>query len=436
MAEKGIKLTIERTALYILGFSLFCALLIYRVFASSPSQPYTEVSHLRDIADGIIVVLLLAGSAMALTKSFLNREVLPRTAVDIPVIVLFAASALSLFYSVDKQLTAAAVVTLAANIAAFYALTGLLNSNYRIKVFLMLLIGAGLMVSLLGLIHYFFIYKEIFIGGLPKHIKHAVQIKRIGSLLGWPNLLAGFLLLILPIAATSIFSFKDKKDKFCMAIASGVLFIMTFLTYSISSWVSLMLGSAIVAIFFLRKENGGRTNKRFWFFAAVIAAFLIFLLIFILAKRYNAYTSHSFTTRLEYLRVAAYMIKTRPFLGSGLDTFGKIDYYLASSPYTFSNYAHNSYMQIFAETGIAGFAAIIGIVFCSLRYGALKIKSIKDGKERLLFIGLLWAITSFLIDNLFNVTILYPQTSVFFWATLAIMFSFGRLYGEGGASNG
>ena len=227
----------------LLAFTLFLRLLIYRIFAVSQDQPWTEVCRTANLADAVIILLLLTGAAIFLIKSVLSKEPFPRTAIDIPILVFLAASSISLFYSIDKQSTATAVVTLFANIAVFYTLIGLLRTAYRIKLFTMLLIGAGLMVSLFGLIHYFFIYKEMIIGGLPEHIKHAVNLKRISSLFGWPNLLAGFLHLIIPLSVMSIFVVKSRGEKFCMAIAAAIIFTAMFLTYSISSWVSLLLGS-------------------------------------------------------------------------------------------------------------------------------------------------------------------------------------------------
>lgn len=154
---------------------------------------------------------------------------------------------------------------------------------------------------------------------------------------------------------------------------------------------------------------------------------MLVLLSLIIAKRFNNFTGHSFTARLEYLCVAAAMIKAHPFFGSGLNTFGRVDYYFAPFTSIFSNYAHNSYAQLFAETGSAGFLAFMGIIFCVLRYGIELLRNIKGRDERLLSIGIMWAITSFFIDNLFNCTLLYPQTSIFWWVALAIMFSFGRV---------
>jgi O-antigen ligase len=69
-------------------------------------------------------------------------------------------------------------------------------------------------------------------------------------------------------------------------------------------------------------------------------------------------------------------------------------------------FAHNSYLQVWSESGIVAVAGLCIFVQQLVR------SRTRDG----IYFGLI----GFLIDNLFSFTLLRPTTSIFFWAMLAI----------------
>lgn len=418
--KSDIVLVLEKAALSILGFTLFLRLLISRFFTISPNMDGEAIVSAAYRADTIISLLFFTAAILFFIKLTLNKELFPRTAIDIPLMVFFIMAVASLLYSADKKATIRGIVLLFSNISVFYVLAGCLNSIYRAKLFMMPLIAAGLMVSLLGIVHYFFIYGVMSVEGLTESTKHMVEIKRIGSVFGWPNILGGFLILIIPLSVASIFSTVDKKEKFCMAAVTVAMILAMFLTYSILCWLSFLAVSVIFIYTFIKKSIPGRNIKPL-LNTALIVMFLLGLFLFIIVKRMDLFTSSSAVSRLKYLRTVFVMIGRHPFLGNGLNAFGLMSSRLASSEAGFSTYAHNSYLQVWAETGIVGFAAFISIIGLVIYHGIRNTVNVKLNKSSILFVGFFWGITSFLVDNMFNFTILCPQTSLFWWASLAIM---------------
>jgi len=419
-------LILERITLGILGVTLFLRLLIYRFFPTSPEQSMKEVSIAAGRADMIIVSVLLAAAILFLAKLILNKEPFPRTTLDIPLLIFFAAAAASFLYSEERISTATGVISLLVNISVFYALAGCLNSDYRRKLFMVLLIGSGLTAALLGLIHYFFIYGSMPKADLAGFAQHMVDIKRIGSLFGWPNIFAGFLMLVILPSISLVLVLKDRKEKFWAAFVAIVLILAMFLTRSILCWASFMAGIALFGYMLIRMKRGmvkDRKLKLIWVSTAALLAVFFFLIV---QKRIDLFTKSSVTARIEYLRILFTIIKTHPFLGSGFNTFGIMSSRLMSVPEGFSMYAHNTYLEIWSGTGLAGFFAFIWMVLAIVKHGFKNIVNIKTPENKILFLGVFCGVFAFLIDNLFNFTLLYPHTSLFWWISLAIIFSWER----------
>ena len=117
------------------------------------------------------------------------------------------------------------------------------------------------------------------------------------------------------------------------------------------------------------------------------------------------------------------MIKENPFLGKGLGTF--MDYYkkhkIPGDETIY--YAHNCYLQIWAETGIFGllsFLLFVGSVLCR-RIKAIKVNSLPWQSSVLL--GLISAVFGFLVHSFFDTNLYSLQLAVLFWFMLGLAVS-------------
>ena len=419
-----MKNTLERAVLLIAGCALFLRLMSVRIATAIASQNLSRAPSTNETVNLIVTFILLTAAALFVIKLLLTKEAFPRTPIDIPILVFFIAAALSYIYSADKSLTLRSLVILSGNIAIFYTLTGCLNSVYRARLFMMILVSAALVASIIGLIHYFFIFDFVKqIGAdekLPHLARHMIDVKRIGSVFAWPNVLAGFLALIIPVSFVQIFSQERQAEKVIMALVTATLVWAMFLTFSILCWLSLLTAGIICGYLFM---DAGKAKR----LALPVFGLSALLFLLVILNRLDIFTLASAASRIKYLKSIFAMIKAHPVLGNGFDTFSwllHIGY--AKSPEGYARYAHNSYLQIWAETGIAGFLSFLLIVGSVLNYGIRRLKKITDYRNSVLLKGLLWAIMVFAIDNLSGFTILYPQTSVFWWVCAALMFSLVR----------
>ncbi|KKU42832.1 MAG: O-antigen polymerase [Candidatus Azambacteria bacterium GW2011_GWD2_46_48] len=116
--------------------------------------------------------------------------------------------------------------------------------------------------------------------------------------------------------------------------------------------------------------------------------------------------------RLQTWRQAIAVIKSAPFAGVGLGSYG-----LAVNPeagYRDPTYAHNAYLDVWAELGVMGLAVwliLLGEFFATpfKRLIAIKTGKEKPQKEEILFLlGLIGSLAAFSVHSLFETAIFSP----------------------------
>ena len=110
--------------------------------------------------------------------------------------------------------------------------------------------------------------------------------------------------------------------------------------------------------------------------------------------------------RLSYWKDTWKIIAEHPFKGVGLGNFNLVE----------SRYAHNSFLQIWAETGILGLLSFLWFIAISIKTG---LKNKKSSPENAAIIA---AALVFLIHNLVDFTFFLPETVFSWWVILGLLF--------------
>lgn len=173
-----------------------------------------------------------------------------------------------------------------------------------------------------------------------------------------PNVLGGFLAVILPLAIREFV--KGKKLFYGAVTTLGTIALV--ITFSRSAWVAALAGVIILY------------RKR-----------LLFLLVplIVLAGLLVNVQDESFVVRQELNTAAVSMFLHSPFVGVGLGNFlTELPKTLVSRTIYFLQPVHNIYLLLLSETGLVGFAVFIWIL--------RKVKSITAySLYLLLFLGLI-----------------------------------------------
>ncbi|MGA2002471.1 MAG: O-antigen ligase family protein [Terriglobales bacterium] len=201
-----------------------------------------------------------------------------------------------------------------------------------------------------------------------------------------------------------------------------------FLSGSRGGMLAFSAQMIVLAVLFLRsRESNWKKPLVLGIFLLVVIAFLVWLGGNELTRRLasihsEAHAEISGGTRLTIDRDCLRMFLKRPFLGWGLGSF-PIVYPQFRSFYTtfFVNQAHNDYLQLLVETGLAGFSIAVLFLVLMFRQGMAKLKDWNETSTGALtaaaFLGCLGILVHSAVD--FNLQI--PANAALFYVLCAIV---------------
>jgi O-antigen ligase len=285
---------------------------------------------------------------------------------------------------------------------AFFVVTASLNPGEK-NIFKRVLIMMGAAIGVLAIYQYFFGFAHTGAYVSRHNIISSftldyLQRKRVFFPFVTPNALAGYLSMIMLLA------FGTKGTKWAILPLS----IAFCLTQSLGAFVSFLCALGIY--FYL----SGAVKKRH---AGIISAMLILLLTVLILVRTQTHKEQSTPVfsalmRMNYWKDTWRIISSYPITGIGIGNFDLPG----------SRFAHNSYLQLWAETGILGLASFLWLAVLLLKKSLHNIVQSPDKKEKACVFA---ALTVFLIHNLFDFTFFLPEVSMLWWGIAGLVFSIG-----------
>lgn len=210
-----------------------------------------------------------------------------------------------------------------------------------------------------------------------------------------PDLFASYLLMIFFV---SIGFWKEFKRKILLLIPFALLTAL-FLTRSLGGWLSLLIGSVILAAS-LRKEQ----KRKVFVFAGLLMIAGLFLWIQRAGVPSEAASvKNSWIQRLNFWQSAWEMFRYSPIWGVGFEQFPKVYGYFRQAGAFETWYAHNIVLQLLAEFGVLG-----GVWFF---YWLATFLKVTRNCDRLLRTALI----VFFIHNLVDFSFFIPQVSDHWW---------------------
>ena len=111
--------------------------------------------------------------------------------------------------------------------------------------------------------------------------------------------------------------------------------------------------------------------------------------------------------RLNYWQESLAIINAHPFAGVGLGNFNLQN----------SRYAHNTYLQIWAEMGLFGLFSLAWIIATAFK---ICFKNLAQSLDKRQIAGLLAASAVFLVHNFLDFTFFLPEISLIWWVILGL----------------
>jgi putative inorganic carbon (hco3(-)) transporter len=253
---------------------------------------------------------------------------------------------------------------------------------------------------------------------------------RIYSTLGNPNLLAGYLLPILPLAVVVLLRWRRPLPRVFAATTLVMGATALVLTYSRAAWMGLVAATAVLAVLLALRST--RRWPPLWRKVVPLAVLLgggVLLAVLVwqveplrvrvlslVAGREDS--SNNF--RINVWLAALDMIQARPWLGigPGNDAFNLI-YPLFQQPRFNALSAYSIPLELAVEAGIPGLLAGIGLVVASLRRGVQLWRS--DSPWALPAMGVLAVIAALGIQGLTDTIFFRPEVQITGWFCLATL---------------
>lgn len=224
------------------------------------------------------------------------------------------------------------------------------------------------------------------------------------------NSFGGYLVVVLSLVISLLLA-----DNFFDFKAIGLLIFSVFsimaimLTFSRGSWTALA-GSFIVMSIIAKKNFK-------WLILVFFAIAAMFLFPAIHERLSLVFKIGGDSSRFKYWIAALKMINEHPFFGVGLGTFMANFLKYVPGQAIHESYAHNCYLQIWAETGIFALVSFMIFVVSIVFIGIKKFFVSKD----FLLLGLLSGVVGFLIHSFFDTNFYSLQLAFLFWIWISLI---------------
>jgi len=281
----------------------------------------------------------------------------------------------------------------------FYFASVFLNRD-TVKIFLKIFSMSAFLLAVAGI--YQFISGIDFIHG--KELLYPNGHKAITAAFGHYNNFGAYAAPALLILTGMVMQETRLRNKIFYFGAISLLSIDLVFTYSRGSWLALLCGLSFVGFFLPRGK------VQLWAFAGVIIFILVIFLIPFTRERFALIWQHGGDSNRYKLWCAAWrMFLESPLLGKGAGTYSLLlPQYCPGFP---GFYTHNCYLQILAETGIAGLVTLVWFIV------ELFIRARRCLAVYFDFVqaGLIAAMSVFLAHAFFDVHFYSIRFSLYFW---------------------
>lgn len=262
----------------------------------------------------------------------------------------------------------------------------------------------------------------------PNSVADGTQ--RIYSTLENPNLLAGYLIPILPLALVALLRWRSPWLRL-FALTSFLLGAVAMLfTYSRGGWIGMVLALAVLGLLLLIRFSRllAAPLKRwlppltiaFVVLALVVAAVKVEPLRVRLMSMAAGREDSSNNFRINVWLAAIEMIQDRPWLGIGPgNTIFNLIYPLYQQPRFTALSAYSVPLELAVETGIPGLLAVFGLLITSLKIGFSQIY--RDLFLSLPCLGAIAAVVGLAGHGFVDTIFFRPEVQISGWFVLATL---------------
>ncbi|QJW48656.1 polymerase [bacterium BFN5] len=234
---------------------------------------------------------------------------------------------------------------------------------------------------------------------------------RVFSTLKNPNLLAGFLVMMMALACGLGCKAKDMKNRLLFLFLFILFGACLGLTYSRGAWISVGFVIALYGVLY---------NKRILWLLLLVPVALYLLHDGFTERLLSIFnpTDTSSTLRIALWESTVAMIVDKPLLGIGWGAYWLVypqyDFFIQDTSTTIFH-AHNMYLNIAAEIGIPGLIVFLTIMVGHIRTALSVVHEVTDRWVVGLLLGLVAALFGIAVNGFTDFILFNIQLSMLFW---------------------
>jgi putative inorganic carbon (HCO3(-)) transporter len=364
-----------------------------------------------------------------LVASFIGKKILEKkgfflkTAINIPLLLLFIITCLSIIHSIDiKDTIKGGMLRLLQYIFIFFILASELKDRrhiYRIT----MAMAFGLILTSTDELWQVITGKD-FIRGYAPIVN--IGLRRATASFKDANTLGVYLSAIIPlIFGLTLYYLKGFK-KIVFIIISFFGLIGIALTYSRPTLLAVYL-----SLLFLGLAKKNKILIIFLVIFALISPFLLPKSVKEWARQmnYNPLRFMCNDDRIAIYRNSFNMIRAHPVIGVGANTYMKNYKKYKESP-EYRNivtadylYAHNNFLHIAAEIGLLGLATSIWLLYELFKDSLNIYKNLNDDFLKIISISLIVCLIAFLVNGLTESSLYSSRVAIIFWYIMGFSLS-------------
>lgn len=291
----------------------------------------------------------------------------------------------------------------------YFVVINTVNTKQKLKLLIYIFLIAATCASIYGIYQYKFgdVYSQAWID----EDKFEDIRMRAYSTFENPNVFGEYLILVIPIVASLIFTEKGFVKKAILFIMFAINCLALIYTFSRGCWLGIIMGIALLAMII---------DRRFMLLGIIA---LLLSPLFLPATIVNRFMSigdmtDSSTSYRVYIWFGTIAMLKEYWLsgvGLGITSFNRV-YPIYSYNGVVAPHSHNLYLQLMAEHGIVGIVIFIGIIYNFYKEAAINMKKKKD----LVLAGVISGMAGFLLESMFDYTWYNYRIILVFWTVIAL----------------
>lgn len=279
------------------------------------------------------------------------------------------------------------------------------------------LVASGTLVAWIGIVQYCL---GIWGKGNWLDQSYFYDIKgRVVSVFENPNVLASYLLLILPFTLYFMVRSDKKKSKLLSWVAILSNLVCLVFTWSRGAWIAALVCLLVFALFYTKK------TMRLVFAVCFAIPWLPFVLPQSVVRRFTSIgnmADSSTMYRIYTWKGTWEAIKEYFFggIGYGTSAYGEIYPQFAFAGVEAAAHSHSLFLQLWIGMGIIGLCAFLVVVFLSTQMNLEYLKESKKHESKCLVLACMCATVATLVMGLFDFVWYNYRVFFLFWIVLAL----------------